>query len=135
MAAKVTVSSEWDAEELMNALQPLFESEMQELEQGFTKTMTRKVFGWGKETKRKSGAVAGTIRDITDLGTLEGSLKVTLSDGQAYFLWEDEKAGSVHQGVTQKNGVVHEARPWVKVTIENYYPLKEFKKTYNGGLA
>lgn len=61
-------------------------------------------YAWPGVTKRRSGEVAGTVRDVKDLGTLQRSQQepVRVAPGQYQLAWTAEHAAAVFLGAVYK---------------------------------
>lgn len=80
-------------------------------------------WSWYRNTKRQSGQVVGSPRDIVDTGKLRDSLNITdVNDSHVRYKYDEEYAGLVHQGFDGigKAGSPenYPARPWVTTTVD-----------------
>jgi len=74
---------------------------------------------WDRITKRKSGAIVDSPRDIVDLGTLRDSLDIEYVDEtEAIYLYPVDYAANVHEGATRSDGSRMPARPWVTAAVD-----------------
>jgi hypothetical protein len=78
---------------------------------------------WRNPTKRKTGAVVGSPRDIIDTANLRDSLELTdIGDTHVRYEYRADYSGLVHQGFDgQGNAGTPEsypARPWVRSAYE-----------------
>jgi len=78
---------------------------------------------WYRNTKRQSGQVVSSPRDIVDTGKLRDSLNVTdVGDAHVRYEYQEDYAGLVHQGFdgVGKAGQPesYPARPWVTTTVD-----------------
>ena len=86
---------------------------------------------WPGVTKRRSGAVAGTRRDVVDLGTLKGSqtTPVRLGGGRYRLEWQANYAAAVFLGaVFRKRRGVMPARNVPMNVLRDF----EFARTFGG---
>lgn len=86
---------------------------------------------WFRNTKRQSGQVVGSPRDIVDTGKLRESLNVTnVGDSHVRYEYQEDYAGLVHQGFdgAGKAGQPesYPARPWVNATVDENDLLEIF---------
>jgi hypothetical protein len=75
---------------------------------------------WPNRTRRKNGEVVGSPRDIIDTGALLQSKKRDpISSSITEFIWEDDVAQGVHDGMVAKSGKRLPARPWTEPTLDS----------------
>jgi len=81
---------------------------------------------WPNTTRRKNGEVVSSPRDIIDTGALLQSKKRDpVSSSITEFIWEDEVAEGVHDGMAAKNGTKLPARPWTEPTLDEIEGIVE----------
>lgn len=74
---------------------------------------------WPNTTRRKNGEVVSSPRDIVDTGALlQSKRKEQVSNSIVEFIWEDEVAEGVHDGMVTKRGKRLPARPWTEPTLD-----------------
>tara|TARA_R100001509_G_scaffold152361_1_gene112463 strand:+ start:1613 stop:2032 length:420 start_codon:yes stop_codon:yes gene_type:complete len=106
------------ANKALDAVVPLMDRE-------FTVQIQSKVWGWPKETKRKNGSTAETIRDIVDTGELMRSQKNSrIKDTVHRFIWDVEYSSVVHNGANLKQGGNYPGRPWTQTAEKEVNPQK-----------
>lgn len=78
-------------------------------------------YPWPRQTVRKSGEVAGLVRDIVDLAGLVGSQRLEqVRQGVFALTWggsEAPYAAAVFYGATTRNGTHLPARKWIYEAI------------------
>jgi len=99
--------------QLRGAFGRVFEQAMDWAEEDFQKEIDAVKWDWPNTTKRANGNLAGTIRDIVDLGGLKNSQKrEDTGQERTVFTWtgrdrdggEKAYALEVHDGYTSKGG-------------------------------
>ena len=106
------------ADKALDAVVPLMDRE-------FTVQIQSKEWGWPRETKRKNGSTAGTIRDIVDTGDLMRSQKDSrIKDTVHRFIWDIEYSSVVHNGANLKQGGNYPGRPWTQTAEREVNPQK-----------
>lgn len=74
---------------------------------------------WPNRTKRKNGEVVGSPRDIIDTGALlQSKRREQISNSVVEFIWDDEVAEGVHDGMVTKSNKRLPARPWTEPTLD-----------------
>jgi len=74
---------------------------------------------WPNTTRRKNGEVVDSPRDIIDTGALlQSKRRDPISSSITEFIWEDDVAEGVHDGMVTKRGKRLPARPWTEPTLE-----------------
>jgi len=74
---------------------------------------------WPNITRRKNGEVVGSPRDIIDTGALlQSKRREQIGNSVVEFIWEDDVAEGVHDGMVTKRGKRLPARPWTEPTLE-----------------
>lgn len=100
-------------------------------------SLSANVWDWPRDTVRKNGSVAGTTRDITDLGRLRDSLvldtKFMQTKTQTLIKYNAPHANIVYYGgVIQPygnpaaNSVLIPGRPWVEAIINGTHGLPQY---------
>ena len=75
---------------------------------------------WPNTTRRKNGEVVGSPRDIIDTGALlQSKQRETISSSITEFIWKDDVAEGVHDGMVAKSGKRLPARPWTEPTLDD----------------
>ena len=74
---------------------------------------------WPNTTRRKNGQIVDSPRDIVDTGALlQSKRREQISNSVVDFIWEDNVAEGVHDGMVTKRGRRLPARPWTEPTLE-----------------
>lgn len=116
------------------------------IETGFSKAlddaMNANVWAWPRLTARKNGSIAGLSRNIVDMGSLQRSKVVTVTQlkggaaSKITFTYNSPYAAFVHYGGAMKpygnpraSTVVLPGRPWIISALkgENGIPAYDFK--------
>lgn len=127
---KFRIKRRLDVEQLKPQIRELFVADMDRLAIEFQETLGKRIFSWPNETKRKNGETVTSPRDIIDTRALyDGFLYNLVGTRKAKFEWTAEHSAAVHNGAVFKSGTTLTARPWVWVTIRDFYPLENFEKT------
>jgi hypothetical protein len=75
---------------------------------------------WPNVTRRKNGEVVGSPRDIIDTGALlQSKRRDPINSSITEFIWEDDSAEGVHDGMMTKAGKRLPARPWTEPTLDS----------------
>ena len=109
---------------LRGVCQRTFEGAMDWADKDFDQQMASEKWplteDWPNITRRKNGEVVGSPRDIIDTGALLQSKKRDpISSSITEFIWEDDAAESVHDGMVTKSGKRLPARPWTEPTLDD----------------
>ena len=109
---------------LRGVCQRTFEGAMDWADKDFDQQMASEKWplteDWPNITRRKNGEVVGSPRDIIDTGALLQSKKRDpISSSITEFIWEDDAAESVHDGMVTKAGKRLPARPWTEPTLDD----------------
>lgn len=88
---------------------------------------------WFRNTRRQSGQVIGSPRDIVDTGKLRDSLNVAnVGDSHVRYEYQEDYAGLVHQGFDGVGRVgspeSYPARPWVMSAVDENDLLEIFRQ-------
>lgn len=79
----------------------------------FTKAIEKKQHDWPNKTLRQNGTLAGSPRDIVDLGNLRDSQSYSrVTDFSWQFTWGVDYAALNHEGGVTERGKFHPSRPW-----------------------
>ena len=110
--------------------------------------LTANIWEWPRDTNRKNGGVAGTIRDITDLGTLARSLNIQNKFLQTKSVTKIQYTAPharmvYYGGAIQPYGnksaatVFVPGRPWIESVLrgENGLPKYDIYKVYEQNMA
>jgi len=74
---------------------------------------------WDRITKRKSGVIVDSPRDIVDIGTLRDALTIEYIDQtEAEISYPVDYAIDVHEGATRSDGSKMPARSWVTAAVD-----------------
>jgi len=108
---------------LRGVCQRTFEGAMDWADKDFDQQMASEKWplreDWPRITRRKNGEVVGSPRDIIDTGSLlQSKRRDPISSSITEFIWEDEVAEGVHDGMVTKSGKRLPARPWTEPTID-----------------
>lgn len=116
--------------ELKRFLAHPFREDMKMLSEEFKVMIRDGAFPWnGTKTFRQNGEIAGSPRNIYDLGNFLKSQKLAIRTGSATFTWGVPYASVIFYGASFENGNSIPGRDWITPTINFYYPLKFFKQT------
>jgi hypothetical protein len=77
-----------------------------------------KVWNWPRPTRRKSGRIVGSPRDIVDQGALLNSQRM-IRQGKRVLVyeWTAKHSLIVHFGLTTRKGTVVPGRPWTRLGL------------------
>jgi hypothetical protein len=74
---------------------------------------------WPNSTRRKNGQVVSSPRDIIDTGALlQSKRREQISNSVVDFIWDDDVAEGVHDGMISKSNKRLPARPWTEPTLD-----------------
>jgi len=109
---------------LRGVCQRTFEGAMDWADKDFDQQMASEKWplteAWPSSTRRKNGEVVGSPRDIIDTGALLQSKKRdAISSSITEFIWQDDVAEGVHDGMATKRGNRLPARPWTEPTLDD----------------
>ncbi|MGL5060906.1 MAG: hypothetical protein ACRC62_13100 [Microcoleus sp.] len=100
---------------LNNAIASALAETNQELARSAQRNLRAKRWNWDRVTRRRSGQIVFTPRDIVDTGQLSRSMKFR-SDGRRAFVRYDARHASI----------VHRRRPWLRTTLNEVDVLNIF---------
>lgn len=108
---------------LRGVCQRTFERSMDWADKDFDQQMASNKWplteAWPNTTRRKNGEVVDSPRDIIDTGALlQSKRRDPISSSITEFIWEDDVAEGVHDGMVTKRGKRLPARPWTEPTLE-----------------
>jgi|694.fasta_scaffold15202_6 hypothetical protein len=96
-----------------------FERAMDWADADFDQQMTSEKWDWPNETRRKNGQVVNSPRDIIDTGALlQSKRREQIGNSVVEFIWDDEVAEGVHDGMVSKSNKRLPARPWTEPTLD-----------------
>lgn len=96
----------------------VFERAMDWADADFDQQMASEKWDWPNETRRKNGQVVGGRRDIIDTGALlQSKRREQIGNSVVEFIWDDEVAEGVHDGMISKSNKRLPARPWTEPTL------------------
>lgn len=77
-----------------------FRDTVRTLERALPPAHQERIYRWAGQTRRASGELAGTPRDVYDLGTLAGSQQPAIYAGplEARIRWDAEHAAATYLG-------------------------------------
>ena len=117
-----------DSSKLDRAIAAALEETANELNESFHQSIIDPKWQWDRVTVRRSGEVAGSPRNIVDLGTLRDSQDFKITDNKVLFTWNVPYSLHVQYGYTSKSGTVFEGRDWIKDGLSNIDLGKVFAK-------
>jgi len=103
-----------DIAKLDRAIAAAFEETAKELNDSFHQSIIDPKWKWDRVTIRRSGEVAGSPRNIVDLGTLRDSQDFKITANTALYTWNVPYSLYVQYGYTTKSGTVVAGRDWVE---------------------
>jgi len=103
-----------DTAKLDRAIAAAFEETAKELNESFHQSIIDPKWQWDRVTVRRSGEVAGSPRNIVDLGTLRDSQDFKITANTALYTWSVPYSLYVQYGYTTKSGTVVAGRDWVE---------------------
>jgi hypothetical protein len=96
-----------------------FERAMDWADADFDQQMASEKWDWPNETRRKNGQIVNSPRDIIDTGALlQSKRREQISNSVVEFIWDDEAAEGVHDGMVSKSNKRLPARPWTEPTLD-----------------
>jgi hypothetical protein len=96
-----------------------FERAMDWADADFDQQMASEKWDWPNETRRKNGQIVNSPRDIIDTGALlQSKRREQISNSVVEFIWDDEVAEGVHDGMVTKSNKRLPARPWTEPTLD-----------------
>lgn len=96
-----------------------FERAMDWADADFDQQMASEKWDWPNKTRRKNGQIVGSPRDIIDTGALlQSKRREQVSNSVVEFIWDDEVAEGVHDGMVTKSNKRLPARPWTEPTLD-----------------
>ena len=122
-----------DFQELEDAINRAFDRLVERFEDLQIEQIEAIRWEWFNPTRRTSGQVVTSPRDIVDTGKLRDSLQVTnIDDNHVRYEYQEDYAGLVHQGF---DGVGragspenYPARPWVTTAYDENDLLEIFRE-------
>jgi len=97
-----------------------FERAMDWADADFDQQMASEKWDWPNETRRKNGQLINSPRDIIDTSALlQSKRREQISNSAVEFIWEDDVAEGVHDGMVTKRGKRLPARPWTEPTLDD----------------
>lgn len=119
-----------DTAKINKAIARSMDRTVDRLSEAFDYAIEADLYDYPRETRRKSGEIAGSPRNIVDQADLLGSKIVTRSsDGSsAEFSWDKDYAIAVHEGFTTKTGRDVPPRKWTEKGIEEADPITFFSE-------
>jgi hypothetical protein len=116
----------WNANQLRLRVADIMTAYGTAIDQQLKQEIQTPQFSWPRETKRRSGSVAGTIRNIVDTGTFLRSQRRDRPNATTLrFTWGNDGvsyAGYILSGVPGRN---YPARDWIKPALDRL-PLDAF---------
>ena len=105
---------------LRGVCQRTFDRAMDWADADFDQQMASEKWQWNENTtRRKNGETVGSPRDIIDTGALlQSKERKTISSAVTEFVWTDDAAEAVHDGMKTKSGKSLPARPWTQPTLD-----------------
>ena len=122
-----------DFQELEDAINRAFDRLVERFEDLQKEQIEAFRWEWFNPTKRKSGQVVSSPRDIVDTGRLRDSLQVSnIGNNHVRYEYQEKYSGLVHQGF---NGLGkagspenYPARPWVTTACDENDLLEIFRE-------
>lgn len=104
-----------------------FQKMLPKLDAAFKNTIASNEFPWDGTTKRRSGEVVSSPRNIIDLGAFANSQSFASIDlTLAVFSWSVAYAIYIFYGYTTRSGRVVEGRDWLSATLNNFSVLDSY---------
>lgn len=117
--AQVTEYSGNELRQLRGINGRTFERAMDWADADFDQQMASEKWDWPNETRRKNGQIVNSPRDIIDTGALlQSKRREQISNSVVEFIWDDEVAEGVHDGMVSKSNKRLPARPWTEPTLD-----------------
>ncbi len=102
-----------DRTPIRNAVKLALADTVKVADSAFRVAIEKKQYGYPRATRRQNGTLAGSPRDIVDLGNLRDSQSyIPLNDFSWQFTWYVDYAALNHEGGITERGRFHPARPW-----------------------
>jgi hypothetical protein len=108
---------------LNNAIEAALAQTNQELAIEAQARIKEKRWDWDRVTRRRSGAIVFTPRDIFDTGALYRSIRLGSGRTSAFIRYKARHAS-----------IVHRRRPWLRSTLDEVDVLKLFAKNLRNEL-
>lgn len=117
-----------DAGKINSAIARSFDRVVDRVSESMDYAIDADLYDYPRTTKRRSGEIVKSPRNILDLGNLKDSKLITRSSSgnEAVISWEVPYAIAVHQGYTTKTGKDVPGRPWTEKGIEEADPITFF---------
>lgn len=117
-----------DTAKINSAVSRAFDKTVDRLSESLDYAIDADLYEYPRTTRRKSGELAGSPRNLVDLGNLRDSKVIARSsDGlAAEFSWDVPYAIAVHEGYTTKTGKDVPPRRWTEKGIEEADPITFF---------
>ncbi len=100
-----------------------------ELDPVLDRQFTDDKWGWPRVTRRRSGEIAGSPRNVIDSGDLLGSKTFTASPNKRRWVWDTPYASLVKNGYITSTGASVPARDWIKAALKEL-PFPNFIANY-----
>ena len=148
MGVQVTASFKltgWNATQLKLRVPVILTAYGKVLDQQLKEEIQTPQFSWPRETKRRNRSVAGSPRDIVDLGGfLRSQRRDRPSATTLRFTWDVKSEGGfayaplILSGYTTRRGTVVPGRNWIKPALEaqplDRFFAAEWRKLESSGL-
>jgi len=117
-----------DTAKLNKVISQAFDATVERLDHALDEAITDDLYEYPRTTKRRSGEIAGSPRNIVDLGNLKDSKVVARSSSSEVveFSWQEPYSMAVHEGHTTKSGTEVPPRRWTEKGVEICDPAKVF---------
>lgn len=117
-----------DTKKLNSAIARSFDKTLDRLSESLDYAIDADLYEYPRTTKRKSGEIVSSPRNLVDLGNLRDSKVIARSsDGNAAeFSWDVPYSLAVHEGYTTKTGKDVPPRRWTEKGIEEADPITFF---------
>lgn len=129
MAVKVQATYKltgWNSNQLKLRVPVILTAYGQVMDKQLKEEIQKFQFRWPRETKRKSGAVVGSPRDIVDTKAFLRSQRRDRPDATTLrFTWNTPYSALILTGYTTNKGTVVPGRNWIKPALQAQ-PLDRF---------
>jgi hypothetical protein len=90
------------------------------------KSITDSVYPWPRATRRRSGQVVSSPRNIVDTGRLLNSQSYSIQGTEAEWRWTAPYSIIVHEGATLRNGTEIPARRWTRRALREFNLSRQY---------
>lgn len=117
-----TFKLDFNEKEITAALVEAFQEANDKFEEQAQQEITSVKWNWPNETLRRNKQMAGTKRDIVDLGQIRDSYTRSKNrDGTEFtHSWTSDHAMANHEGAKFRDGRETPARPWTEEPVKKF---------------